>query len=103
MSGGVGSDADRAMALTTEMVAAAERDDWSRLAQLEMQRQAFVAPEMAASAAEAEKWREVHQCNQRVIDRVREARDRVALEWQEAREGHRAARDYQRIARDAER
>lgn len=102
MSDAMPSDADRAMALTTEMMVAAERDDWSRVAELEAERMALVQPDLAATAAEAETWRKVHHCNQQVIDSARQARDRIALEWRESRESHRAARDYQRIARDAE-
>jgi len=92
---------DRVLALTREMLAAAQRGDWDGLGRLEAVRQPLLQRH-CTGAAGATALHMLHACNEQIIECVARARQQAAAEWHDTRIGHRAARDYQRVAGDGD-
>lgn len=91
---------EQVLALSRQMLAAAQVGDWDAMAALQATRQPLLERHCTRDRVDAAVLDELRDGNAMLVACVERARARVASEWADARAGHRGTRDYQRIARD---
>ncbi|SFR87003.1 protein FliT [Dyella sp. OK004] len=76
---------ERAVSLSQSMLETAARADWDDFAQLEQQREDLLAQAFQSGERDEATLRTLIDCNRELCEEVARARDKVALEWQQAK------------------
>jgi dsDNA-binding SOS-regulon protein len=94
MSGIASMALTQALELTSQMLAAAEDDQWSRVIELESERQKWLRPPLAVEQAQRGALAILAERNRRLLERATAAQAEIGRQLEQHKYNHRALNIY---------
>lgn len=94
MSGAADSALQRALTISAQMLDAADRDDWSRVADLDVERQTWMRQEHPANKHSSDALAALHEHNRLLLERAELAHMKIEQQLGQHKYNHRALNTY---------